>query len=241
MDDKGPRESTIKITWPQNGWIGYLSVGGEFWAAVEWSEKRQAWCIEDAEGRCLRHVRHIQGGEASKEAAVKLAEAMIRDGRMPDPATARLNLHAERKADREKRERQPAQIAKRERERRYSEATSKRYEMEFEEEQAPPFYEVMADAFDFTDADLWKSNSFATIRPRLLLNVRAAIAKLEGDLADEMKNRETQPFMLSASAETRRKAFEHRKAKSQKRIPKIEAKLARAREIESALAAGAAS
>jgi hypothetical protein len=200
MDGIQPRKSTIEIEWTKDGSIGRLTVGGELWAAVEWSEKRQAWCIEDSAGRCLRHHGHIHGREASKEAAVKLARAMIRDGRMPDPATAEANLRAEQKAGREKRERQPAQIAKRERLQRHSEATSKSYEMEYEEKQAPPFYEVMADAFDFTDSELWKSNSFATIRPRLLLNVRAAIAKPEGDLADEMKASETQPFMLSGSA-----------------------------------------
>jgi hypothetical protein len=79
------RQSPIAIAWILDGRIGRLTIGGELWAAVEWSEKRQQWCIEDAEGRCLTHRGSIHGAEASKEAAVALAESMIRDGRMPDP------------------------------------------------------------------------------------------------------------------------------------------------------------
>ena len=62
--------------------------GGVLWAAVEWSETRQAWCIEDAEGHCLGHRDRIHGKEADKDATVMLPTAMIRDGRMPKPAEA---------------------------------------------------------------------------------------------------------------------------------------------------------
>jgi len=77
------RHKPIKITW--NGLIGTLTIDGEFWGAVEWSEKRQAWCIEDAEGRCLRHHAHIHAEDKGKASAVALAKAMIRDGRLPSP------------------------------------------------------------------------------------------------------------------------------------------------------------
>jgi hypothetical protein len=56
---------------------------------VEWSEKRKQWCIEDCEGRCLAHAASIRGQAASKEAAVSVTEAMIRDGRMPTLQEAR--------------------------------------------------------------------------------------------------------------------------------------------------------
>lgn len=69
-----------------------LTIDGELWAAVEWSEKRQRWCMEDAEGRCLKHLSCIHGDAPDRDAASAKAEAMIRDGRMPDPETARKNL-----------------------------------------------------------------------------------------------------------------------------------------------------
>ena len=83
------RQSPIAIAWTDDGLIGRLTIDGELWAAVEWSEKRQRWCIEDAEGQCLRHTASIRGAAESKEAAVALAEAMIRDGRMPTPKEAK--------------------------------------------------------------------------------------------------------------------------------------------------------
>jgi hypothetical protein len=52
------------------------------------TKKRQAWCIEDAAGECLRHLSSLQGTAPDKNAAVTLAEAMIRDGRMPSPEEA---------------------------------------------------------------------------------------------------------------------------------------------------------
>ena len=78
----------IAIAWTPDGLIGRVSLDGVQWAAVEWSEKRQQWCIEDAAGQCLRHVGSIKGAATSKEAAASLAEAIIRDGRMPTPDQA---------------------------------------------------------------------------------------------------------------------------------------------------------
>jgi hypothetical protein len=102
------RQQPITIRW--NGMIGTLFLDGVSWGAVEWSDKRKAWCIEDAEGRCLSHHSHIHGEDKDKDGAVALAEAMIRDGRMPLPEEA-VAARAERlKLDRARRAKQPAQI-----------------------------------------------------------------------------------------------------------------------------------
>jgi len=42
-----------------------------------------------------------------------------------------------------------------------------------------PLYEGLADAFDLADPDLWRSNTFASLRPRLISYVEHAIAVLE--------------------------------------------------------------
>jgi hypothetical protein len=40
------RKGKLEIFWASDG-LGRVSLDGEHWASVEWSEKRQAWCIED--------------------------------------------------------------------------------------------------------------------------------------------------------------------------------------------------
>jgi hypothetical protein len=62
------RQRPIIIHW--DGLIGKLTIDGEIWGAVEWSEKRQAFCVEDAEGRCLSHHSHIHGADTDKAGAV---------------------------------------------------------------------------------------------------------------------------------------------------------------------------
>ena len=232
------RQGQIAIEWTGDGLIGRLTISGALWAAVEWSEERQQWCIEDAEGRCLSHSDSIHGAEASKEAAVALAEAMIRDGRMPDPETARKNYKDHLRAERKKRAQQPAQIRKREereeRDRQWHDASMNAFRVEQDEATAPPLYETLADAFHFADPELWKSNSFAALRPRLTLHVRAVIAKLESELAWENR-RSPQPFSIGATMEQRKVGAARRKAEISSAITKIEAKLARAREILSQL------
>ncbi len=42
-----PRQKPIRIAWTADKLIGRLTIDGELWASVEWSEKRQRWCIED--------------------------------------------------------------------------------------------------------------------------------------------------------------------------------------------------
>jgi hypothetical protein len=42
---------------------------------VEWSEKWEQWCVQDAHASCLSHTDHIQGIDADTDAAVVPAEA----------------------------------------------------------------------------------------------------------------------------------------------------------------------
>ena len=201
----------IAITWEEEGGgklIGRLTVDGELWASVEWSQKYKRWCIEDAEGHCLTHLDNIHAAQPDKDAAVALAEAMIRDGRMPDPATAKKNAEAgvatpwaiarkaKAKQQREQRAKQPAETKRRAEEERRSELSSAKYAAEDEDRRAQPLFEALADAFDFNDPELWKSNSFAMLRPRLVLHVKAVVAKLESNLADAIHEGKTQPFSL---------------------------------------------
>ena len=181
-EDDPRRAASVVVRFHGDASVGRLLVDGEIWGAVEWSEKHGVWCIEDAEGRCLRHASSIRGKAASREEAVALAEHMVRDGTMPTPQEAR-RLHRERlERQRKQRDKQPAEIRKaqlREEESRLSHAS---FDADRAEREATPFYESFAEAFDLADPDLWKSNSFAMLRPRLLIEVRAAIARLEYEI-----------------------------------------------------------
>jgi len=252
-EDSEAREGVISIAWNGAG-IGSVTLDGAVFARVEWSEKRKLWCIEDSQGACLRHVESIHGPAASKDEAVALAEAMVRDGRMPSPAEAkaaamerrteaeklrdekaaklerqRFEARAEamvkegrastldeartllkafkaeqeseaaaeaaarqaeyerlRKA-REKRANQPAELKRRAEQaaaraerRAKMEAESvafyRQRDAEQHEREAEPLHEVLDNAFDLGDPDLWKSNSFAALKPRLIVHVEAVIA-----------------------------------------------------------------
>jgi hypothetical protein len=48
--------------------------------------------VQDASGRCLAHCDAIHGSDVDAMTAVKLARAMIRDGRMPTPEDAAQQL-----------------------------------------------------------------------------------------------------------------------------------------------------
>jgi hypothetical protein len=148
--------------------------------SVEWSEKRQQWCIEDVEGRCLAHRASIHGMTASKGEAVALAEAMIRDGRMPSPKEARAQAQERRRVEREKRAK-PSEIRRREARAAERAAWGRLWEAQSAEKKAQPLYELFDEAFDLADPEIWKSNSFAAFRPRLIIHVKAAIAALECD------------------------------------------------------------
>jgi hypothetical protein len=111
---------------------------------------------------------------------------MIRDGRMPSPEQAWAIRIASASERCEKRERQPAQIRKREEQRRAQEARTAAYmalwEAEKQDKAQPPLEEALADAFDFTDPELRKSNSWAILRPRLIVHQSAVVARLESRL-----------------------------------------------------------
>jgi hypothetical protein len=158
---------------------GTLIVAGEPWGAVEWSEKHGGWCIEDAEGQCLQHASSIHGKATAKEEAIALAERMVRDGTLPTPREAADLRREAKQREREKRAKRPSEIRRaqeREQRKRLCAAASDAYWTEYK---ATPFYEIFAEAFDLADPDLWKSNSFAMVRPRLLIEVRAAVASLD--------------------------------------------------------------
>jgi hypothetical protein len=69
-----------------------LTIDGQMWSEVEWSDKRQCWCVQDAAGHCLTHVEHIVGQDRDAAEAIKLAKRMIVDARMPSPEQARESL-----------------------------------------------------------------------------------------------------------------------------------------------------
>jgi hypothetical protein len=200
-----------------------LTIDGELWAAVEWSKKRQAWCIEDAEGRCLSHVSHIRGQASSKDEAVALAETMIRDGRMPSPEDAK----EQRRARLEKQRNRPSAVRQREQREQHRKEESRLFWTEWEarahDAAEPPLYEVIADAFDLTDPELWKRNSFAMLRSRLIVSLNKEIAKLELLEAHERHR----PPKWSRQPERKQRLLQWRKAEQEK----IERKLARAQEI----------
>jgi hypothetical protein len=41
----------------------------------------------------------------------------------------------------------------------------------------------LADIFDFADPNLWRSNSFAALRPRLITHLKCVVINLEEDIA----------------------------------------------------------
>jgi hypothetical protein len=237
-----PRPQPIALKWNGDSSIGNLIIGGKLWASVEWSEKRQQWCVEDSEGRCLTHRPSIHGMAASRDEAVALAEAMIRDGRMPSPDAAKAaraeyeERHNRELAERrKKREQQPAQIRKREEKaealRRLSDAHMAAWRAEEEERQMPALYETLADAFNLRDPELWKSNSFASLRPRLVAHVHAVVAKLVSDIAAVAYHGPTPPFMMYATTEERKNAAAERQARAVRETDELQRKLDRAREI----------
>ena len=62
-----------------------LTIHQQVWAMVERLGARQIWIIMDAAGQTIATA-------ADQAAAIALAKRMIRDGSMPDPATAHAQL-----------------------------------------------------------------------------------------------------------------------------------------------------
>jgi hypothetical protein len=211
------RHQPIKIQWNSDKLIGRVEIDGQLWCAVEWSDKRQAWCIEDAEGKCLTHSAHIHGQAAAKDDAVALAFDMVRDGRMPSPEQAAENF----KARRERRRQQPAQQRRRAqrdaRDKASSDASSAKWHAEQREKRELPLYEAIAEIFDFVDRELWRSNSFAALRPRLIVHLEHAVASLESERAWQERD------LLSSD--------KWRKHNAARRLEEIAPCLKRAREI----------
>jgi hypothetical protein len=121
---------------------------------------------------------------------------MIRDGRMPAPEQAvdRVRYYglspeeiAERQARRERRAQRPSEQRRRARQEEYSRLLDARWQTRLAEKVQLPLYEVLDQVFDFRDPDLWKSNSFASLRPRLNVHVKAAVAKLEAETCEASK------------------------------------------------------
>jgi hypothetical protein len=96
------RYGAVETRFRQRGRIATynLTINGQLWACVEWSPSRQAWCVQDASGRCLAHCDAIHGEHIDATTAVQLAKAMIRDGRMPSPEDAVQQLEERLERDR---------------------------------------------------------------------------------------------------------------------------------------------
>lgn len=105
------------------------------------------------------------------------------------------------------------------------------WDAEQEESRRPPLDEALADVFDFSDPDLWKSNSWAMLRPRLMVHVRARVAKLEYELANTIMRAEAQPFSMVADKAQRQREREQRQRWGERACREIQQKLDRARDI----------
>ena len=75
----------------------WLEIAGTMWSEVEWSAKRNRWCIQDGAGMCLAHEESIMGQNKDPQAAIRRAKRMIVDGSMPSPEEA-FRLHEERQS-----------------------------------------------------------------------------------------------------------------------------------------------
>jgi hypothetical protein len=219
------RGGPIKLKWSGDQLTGQLLIQNVLWAYVEWSEKRQEWCIEDSLGRCLKHAGDLRGTADSKHAAIELAQQMIRDGRLPTP----LEALERRDAERERRRRRPSEIRRRQEQQqlreRNEELSRARWNADLQERKQPPLYEALAEAFDFSDPDLWRSNSLASLRPRLVIWMQSVVARLECDVESAIRAPSGWRGRVSAATRAAKKAHQTQE------LEKAGAKLASAREI----------
>src|SRR5260370_6796421 len=100
---------------------------------------------------------------------------MIRDGRMPSPERAK--KAREERLDR--RRQQPAAQRRRAQRQEQRKAWNTEWQKRRREDAEQPLYEMLSEVFDFADPELWKSNSFAAMRPRLIVHLEAVVANLE--------------------------------------------------------------
>jgi hypothetical protein len=108
-----------------------------------------------------------------------LAKDMIADGRIPSPEQAWAERQKREAERRRKRAQQPAEQRRREKRAAELEAFTRKMQLDRREREAQPLYEALNEAFDLANPELWKSNSFAALKPRLVLHLEAAIAELE--------------------------------------------------------------
>jgi hypothetical protein len=100
-----------------------------------------------------------------------------------------------------------------------------------------PIAEALDEAFDFADPDLWKSNSWAMLRPRLVVHQRAVVADLEHKLAWTVMRAAAQPFSMYADAAQRKRQRETRQREGDAEARQLQQRLDRARRILRALEA----
>jgi hypothetical protein len=160
---------------------------------------------------------------------VVLAKEMIRDGRMPTPEEARAQFQAENAAREAKREARkalsdkPANVRARQKRKEQEERSHQlyraRWDAEMRDNDETPLWECIADAFDFSDPNLWCSNSFASVRPRLAIWMQRIVAELEEDLDCAAKRHRPWRGNPEPAAAPKR------------RVAAMAPKLARAREI----------
>jgi hypothetical protein len=98
---------------------------------------------------------------------------------LPAPEEARRLRHEAAQREREKRAKRPSEIRRKQARAERRRLLHESFEAESADRSATPFFEIFAEAFDLADPDLWKSNSFAMLRPRLVIEAKAAIAHLE--------------------------------------------------------------
>lgn len=131
----------------------YLFIDGQMWAIIEGAGKR--WCVEDSQSLCLEHIENACDDLKTMDQAIALAEAMIRDGRMPTPEEAK-RLWDERKAEEE----------------------SKREAWTHPER----LYEPLADTLElWAGTDLARSNSYCQLRDQLIALVTGAVGHFENE------------------------------------------------------------
>jgi hypothetical protein len=56
----------------------------------------------------------------------------------------------------------------------------------------PALFEALDEAFNLTDPELWKSNSFTSLRPRLIVYLEAEVARLEYEQLQRWRKRDPQ-------------------------------------------------
>jgi hypothetical protein len=166
----------------------YLRIGKELWVEIEYSPERLAWCIQDSQGQCLRHQESIRGTAEDLEVAIDVGRSMIRDGSMPAPEEAeyehKQRQKARRKANSAKREATPLGQERKALRDEQSAIWNEEYELGVNRpyESRLPLLESFFDALDFGDPDLWKSNSLAIFREKLVAEVVGEMLRLRKDL-----------------------------------------------------------